>query len=340
MSTPLPSFINAVIFGCSGPHLLDEERRFFAQSQPLGFILFQRNCQDPDQTRALIADLRDSLGRADAPILIDQEGGRVARLKPPHWRLPPSAATLGVLSCQDKAAAREAAWINARLIAADLHDLGFSFNCAPVLDITVPGAHDVIGDRAFGVDQATTIDLGNAVCDGLMAGGVLPIIKHIPGHGRTRTDSHSGLSVTAAVIDLLRATDFAPFAALSSRPWAMTTHMVFSDIHEAPVTVSKPVIERIIRGEIGFDGVLFSDDLSMEALGGSIGERAAAALDAGCDLVEHCNGKLDEMKQVAAAVSHLSDAARRRIEDAEALRSTPQPIDRTGLLSRLEELLG
>ena len=337
MSSSESSSIKAVIFGCAGPRLSDAERRFFADAQPLGFILFQRNCRDPAQTRSLIADLRDSVGRADAPILIDQEGGRVARLKPPHWRLPPSAAQIGAL---EPVVAHEAARINARLIADDLHDLGVTVNCAPVLDIPVAGAHEVIGDRAFGTEPATTAALGAAVCDGLMAGGILPVIKHIPGHGRTRVDSHHRLPVTDTPLETLRETDFAPFAALSGRPWAMTAHMVFSAVDNAPATLSKPLIERIIRGEMGFDGVLFTDDLSMRALGGSLAERARAALDAGCDLVEHCNGKLEEMTAVAAAVGPLSEAARRRIDAAEALRAAPRPIDRAALTARLEELLG
>ena len=332
----IPS-IKPVIFGCAGPRLSDAERRFFEESQPLGFILFQRNCQDPAQTRALIADLRQCLGRAHAPILIDQEGGRVARLKPPHWRLPPAAARIGALGGE---AGHEAARINARLIADDLHDLGVTINCAPVLDIPTADAHEVIGDRAFGVDPVATAELGAAVCGGLMAGGILPVIKHIPGHGRARADSHHALPVTGASLETLRASDFAPFAALHQRPWAMTAHMVYSAVDDAPATLSKPLIERVIRGDMGFGGVLFSDDLSMRALGGALGERAAAALDAGCDLVEHCNGKLAEMIEVAAMVGSLSEAARRRLDAAEALRSAPAPIDRAALTTRLDELLG
>jgi beta-N-acetylhexosaminidase len=340
LSSSEPSFIKAVIFGCAGPELSDAERRFFAAAQPLGFILFQRNCDDPAQTRALIAGLRDCVGRADAPVLIDQEGGRVARLKPPHWRLPPAAARIGALAGDDPSAAREAARINARLIADDLYDLGITINCAPVLDIPVPGAHDVIGERAFGVDPETTAELGGAVCDGLMAGGILPVIKHMPGHGRTSVDSHHSLPRTDASLETLRESDFAPFAALSDRPWAMTAHMVYSAIDEAAATVSKVLIEGTIRGDFGFDGVLFSDDLSMEALGGSLASRAAAALDAGCDLVEHCNGRLDEMAAVAEAVGPLSGPARRRVDAAEALRTAPEPIDRAALAARLDELLG
>ncbi len=340
MSSSEYPVIKAVIFGCAGPELSDAERRFFAASQPLGFILFARNCQDPAQTRRLTADLRDSVGRADAPILIDQEGGRVARLQPPHWRLPPSAARIGALAARGAAAAREAARINARLIADDLQRLGVTINCAPVLDIPIPGAHDVIGDRAFGVDPATTAALGDEVCQGLTAGGILPVIKHIPGHGRSRVDSHTGLPVTDEPLETLMATDFHPFARLSQKPWAMTAHMVYSAIDDAPATVSSRLIETIIRGEMGFDGVLFSDGLSMAALGGSLGDRAAASLEAGCDLVEHCNGKLDEMIALAEAVGPLSETAQRRIAAGEAERCEPAATDRAALAARLDELLG
>ena len=206
--------------------------------------------------------------------------------------------------------------------------------------LVVRNINDVIGDRAFGVDPRTTANLGAAVCDGLMAGGILPVIKHMPGHGRTSVNSHHRLPVTDASLETLRATDFAPFAAHRDRPWAMTAHMVYSAVDHAPATLSKPLIERVIRGDMGFGGVLFSDDLSMRALGGALGERAAAALDAGCDLVEHCNGKLDEMMALAEAVGPLSEAAERRIAAGEARRGEPEAMDRAALAARLDELLG
>ncbi|MFP6743605.1 MAG: beta-N-acetylhexosaminidase, partial [Alphaproteobacteria bacterium] len=252
----------AVIFGCAGTVLTDAERRFFAAAQPLGFILFQRNCETPDQLRALTSDMRATLGRADAPVLIDQEGGRVARLRQPHWRASPAAGVIGELTARDWITGIEAARLNAMLIAAELHDAGITINCAPVLDLPIAGASDAIGDRAFSGAASITGALGRAVCGGLLAGGVLPVIKHMPGHGRAMSDTHHALPVVNEPLDVLRATDLAPFQQLRESPWGMTAHIVFSAIDDKPATQSKPVIERIIRGEIGFEGVLFSDDLS------------------------------------------------------------------------------
>ncbi len=330
----------AVIFGCAGAALTDAERRFFADTQPLGFILFQRNCETPDQLRALVADMRATLGRADAPVLIDQEGGRVARLRPPHWRASPTAGSIGELTARDWIGGIEAARLNAMLIAAELHDAGITINCAPVLDLPIAGAGDAIGDRAFGDNPAVAGALGGAVCGGLMAGGVLPVIKHMPGLGRAMIDSHHELPKIDESLDVLRASDLAPFQQLRESPWGMTAHIVCSAIDHKPATQSKPVIERLIRGEIGFEGVLFSDDLSMAALAGGLGERAALSLEAGCDVVEHCNGVLDEMQAVAAAVGPLSDGAQTRIAAAEARRETaPEAVDRVALEARLSELL-
>ncbi len=329
----------AIIFGCAGTVLTDAERRFFAAVQPLGFILFQRNCETPDQLRALVADMRATLGRADAPVLIDQEGGRVARLRPPHWRASPAAGVIGELTARDWIAGNEAACLNATLIATELHDAGITINCAPVLDLPIAGASDAIGDRAFSGAASITGALGGAVCGGLLAGGVLPVIKHMPGHGRAMSDTHYALPVVDEPIDVLRATDLAPFQQLRESPWGMTAHIVFSAIDDRPATQSTLVIERIIRGEIGFEGVLFSDDLSMEALVGGLGERASVSLEAGCDVVEHCNGVLEEMSEVAAAVGPLSDGAQTRIAAAEAQREAPEPVDRADLEARLEQLL-
>jgi beta-N-acetylhexosaminidase len=328
----------AVIFGCAGPALTAEERRFFRDADPLGFILFQRNCASPDQVRALVADLRDAVGRADAPVLTDQEGGRVARLKPPHWPAYPAAAALAALG---GAAAREAVWLGARLIADDLIRLGITVDCLPVLDIPVPGADAVIGDRAYGDSAAVVAELGRAACEGLLAGGVLPVIKHIPGHGRATVDSHHRLPRVDAPRDLLEASDFAPFRALADMPWAMTAHIVYDAIDPArPATMSQPVIAEVIRASIGFAGVLVSDDLSMRALGGSYAERAAGALAAGCDVVLHCNGNRDEMIEIAGAVSPLSPAARRRFDRGQAKRNAAvEPIDRRALEERFQALV-
>ena len=319
--------------------LSDAERRFFADADPLGFILFARNCEAPGQLRALVGSLRESIGRADAPLLIDQEGGRVAYLRPPHWRAAPAAGRIGALAAGDRAAGREAARVNARLMAAELFDAGITVDCVPVLDVPVEGAHDVIGDRAFCADPELIAALGAEVCAGMLAGGVLPVIKHMPGHGRAAVDSHHDLPVVDEALDVLRATDFAPFARLADAPWGMTAHIVFSAIDDAPATQSPRVIADIIRGEIGFTGVLASDDIGMDALAGGPAERAAASLAAGCDVVLHCNGTLDEMAAVAAAVGPLSDAAEARIAAAEARRGAPEPADLAALAARLDQLL-
>jgi beta-N-acetylhexosaminidase len=272
-------------------------------------------------------------------MLIDQEGGRVARLKPPKWRSAPAAARFGELAGDDLDAAREAARLNARLIAADLYDLGISVNCVPVLDVLAPGATTAIGDRAFGGDPEIVARLGAEVCAGMLAGGVLPVIKHMPGHGRARVDSHKEPPLVDASLAALRDSDFAPFKALAGTAWGMTSHVIYTAIDDVPATVSSRVIGEIVRGEIGFEGVLVSDDLSMEALRGRLGARAAAALAAGCDVVEHCNGRRDEMREVAGAVRSLDDAACARIATAEASRHSPEPFDHAEARVRLDALL-
>ena len=308
----------SVIFGCTGEQLSHEERRFFHAADPVGFILFRRNCRDPAQVRDLVGSLREAIGRDDAPILIDQEGGRVARLGPPHWRRYPSAGRLGLLPDPQATAAVR---LGARLIADDLRRLGITVDCLPVLDLAVAGADPVIGDRAYGNDPGRVANLGRAVCEGLIEGGVLPVIKHIPGHGRAALDSHHACPVVEADADELSHADFAPFRALAAMPWAMTAHIVYMAIDPtAPATLSERVISQAIRREIGFDGVLVSDDLSMRALGGELGERAARALAAGCDLVLHCNGDRREMEAIAAATGPISAHAAGRLAQAEGLR--------------------
>ena len=303
----------------------------------MGFILFKRNCESPDQVRALVHELRATIGRADAPVLIDQEGGRVARLQPPHWRKYPAAATLGALGGER---AQKAARLAARLIADDLTALGITVDCLPVLDVSQPGASPVIGDRAYSSDPAEVARLGKTSCEGLLEGGVLPVIKHVPGHGRATVDSHDALPRVSASRAVLDATDFAPFRALSDMPWAMTAHIVYGAIDaEAPATLSPLVIREVIRANMGFDGVLVSDDLSMKALGGPIGARAARALVAGCDLALHCNGGAEEMADVAAAVAPLTPEARRRLDRAELRRRAPAPLDRHAAEARLDALI-
>ena len=329
----------AVVLGCAGERLTLEERRFFAEADPLGFVLFRRNCTNRDQLQALIEEMRACVGRADAPVLVDQEGGRVQRLRQPEWPAYPAPARIAALP---DPLAEEAARLGARLIAEDLSELGITVDAIPVLDLPAAGADPVIGDRAYGDDPERVARLGRAVCEGLLAGGVLPIIKHIPGHGRARVDSHRALPRVEASRAELANHDFLPFRALAAMPWAMTAHIVYPAIDEsAPATLSRRVIDEIIRGEIGFDGVLITDDISMGALAGSLGERTRRALDAGCDLALHCSGVLEEMVEVAAAVAPLSAAAAARIERGEALRrQSRRDFNAEAAAARFAELIG
>ena len=327
----------AVILGCGGLRLTAEERQFFARFNPLGFILFARNVETPDQVRGLVSDLRQSIGRPDAPVLIDQEGGRVQRLRPPHWRAAPPAAAFGEIAQRDAAKASEAVRMNAQLIAGELTDLGIDTVCAPVLDLRFPGAHDVIGNRAYAADPQIVALLGRAACEGFMAAGVTPIVKHIPGHGRGMVDSHRSLPVVEASRAELEASDFRPFKALADMPWAMTGHLVYRAIDpDRPATTSPRIVEEIIRGHIGFDGVLVGDDLSMEALRGTIADRAGATLAAGCDLALHCNGKMEEMLTLQAVVPEISPATTERLS-----RAKPKAVvaDRHAVLARLDALM-
>jgi beta-N-acetylhexosaminidase len=329
----------AVVLGCAGERLTLEERRFFAEADPLGFVLFRRNCTNRDQLQALIEEMRACVGRADAPVLVDQEGGRVQRLRPPEWPAYPAPARIAALP---DPLAEEAARLGARLIAEDLSELGITVDAIPVLDLPAAGADPVIGDRAYGDDPERVARLGRAVCEGLLAGGVLPIIKHIPGHGRAGVDSHRALPRVEASRAELANHDLLPFRALAAMPWAMTAHIVYPAIDEsAPATLSRRVIDEIIRGEIGFDGVLITDDISMGALAGSLGERCRRALDAGCDLALHCSGVLEEMVEVAAAVAPLSAAAAARIERGEALRrQSRRDFNAEAAAARFAELIG
>lgn len=290
----------------------------------------------------MVSDFRQAVGRADAPVLIDQEGGRVTRLKDPHWRHPPPAAVFAKAAVEDVEKACALARTNARLIARDLIELGITVDCAPVVDVPVPGAHDIIGDRALGQDPDMIARLGRAVCDGLHDEGVSPVIKHMPGHGRARADSHKDLPRVIEPIELLEKTDFKPFRLLSDMPYAMTAHIVFDAIDsERPATVSPRVIDEIIRGFIGFEGVVLSDDIGMEALSGTPAERARAVIEAGCDVVLECWGKLDVMQSIAPVVPRLSDASAERLARAEEMRLSRRadapslPADALSDLSRL-----
>lgn len=319
----------AAILGCAGTRLTGDERALFGGARPWGFILFKRNVDTPGQVRALVEALRDCVGRADAPVLIDQEGGRVQRLGPPHWPVYPPGRAYGRLAVNDPLGRREIARLGARLMAHDLSELGINVDCVPVLDVPAPDGHEVIGDRAYGEDVETVASLGRAAAEGLLAGGVLPVIKHIPGHGRAAGDSHLRLPVVEAPRDALDERDFEPFRTLSDMPMAMTAHVVYADIDcKRPATTSRKVIRRVIRESIGFGGLLMSDDLSMKALSGDFGARARAALKAGCDVVLHCNGDMDEMKAVVAAAPSLSGKAKRRADAALArLPRKPEPLD-------------
>jgi len=316
----------AFICGCSGLALTSVERSFLRESEPWGLILFKRNVRDRDQLRALIEAFRECVGRPGAPVLIDQEGGRVQRMGPPHWRAYPAAAAIeaGLPPADAEAAAR----LIARLIADDLREVGISVDCAPVLDVAEAETHAVIGSRAYSEDPARVGAMGRAFATGLLAGGVLPVVKHMPGHGRARSDSHYDLPVVQATREELKR-DFAPFAALRDLPMAMTAHVVYSALDpERPATTSPIVIHDIMRGEIGYDGLIMSDDVSMKALRGPYEERAQAIFDAGLDMVLHCNGDLDEARAVSSAARELSGDALRRAEAALAARRPPQEVDR------------
>lgn len=330
------------VFGCAGTTVSASEVAFFRETRPWGFILFRRNIDNPAQVRRLTADLREAVEAPNALVMIDQEGGRVQRLGPPHWSARPSARTLGRASL-DEEGRRGLARLAARLIAHDLLDLGIDANCAPVADIATPGGHDVIGDRAYGADHRSVTVLARAFAEGLLAGGVLPVIKHIPGHGRAGVDSHEALPIVHASLAELDSTDFAPFRALSDMPAAMTAHVVYAAIDPGrPATRSRSIVSKVIRGAIGFQGLLISDDLSMKALDGDLGRRAAEALAAGCDIALHCNGDIKEMRLVADGARELSGKAATRAAWALSRRVRQvEPLDvaiAEGRFSRLLDL--
>ena len=303
----------AIIFGCAGTTLSVEERRFFADTDPYGFILFKRNVVDPGQVAALVEELRASVDRSDAPVLIDQEGGRVARLNPPHWPALPPARAIGLLAERDRGAGLSAARAIGRVIGAMLAELGIDVACAPVTDLLLRETHAVIGDRAFSADPALVGALAAAVSAGLRDAGVTPIVKHIPGHGRATADSHLALPRISADRDTLEATDFAAFRAVADTPWAMVAHCVYTAIdQDSPASIS-PAAIALIREKIGFDGVLIADDIGMKALQGSLADNAAATLAAGCDLTLHCSGNFLEMQEIVPAVERLTEAAAKRL---------------------------
>jgi beta-N-acetylhexosaminidase len=330
--------IGAAILGCSGPILTAEEKTFFRRVRPWGFILFKRNVETPDQVRTLVDALRDAVGRGDAPVLIDQEGGRVQRLGPPHWRRYPPGRAFGDLGGNDPLVRREVTRLGARLMAHDLAALGINVDCVPVLDVPDPGGHEIIGDRAYGRTADEVAFLGRAAAEGLIAGGVLPVIKHIPGHGRAMADSHLELPVVDASYADLDARDFAPFRVLSDMPMAMTAHVIYSAIDKrCPATTSRKVMRKVVRGAIGFDGLVMSDDLSMKALSGDFAERAHASRAAGCDVILHCNGVMAEMQPAVEGAGALKGRSAARAKAALArLAKAPEPFDAAEARARFD----
>ena len=325
----------ASIFGSAGPKLRADERAFFAAARPWGFILFARNIENPDQLRALCGDLRHSVGR-DAPILIDQEGGRVQRMGPPHWRDWPPA-----LEQVARAGAHGARvmWLRYRIIAHELRGAGIDGNCAPLGDIAHDHTHPVLKNRLYGFEGKSVAALARAVADGLMAGGVMPVLKHLPGQGRARTDSHTELPHVSASAATLETSDFAPFRALNDLALGMSAHVVYDALSQEAATQCARVIG-LIRTQIGFDGLLLSDDISMQALQGDLQSRSARALGAGCEVIVHCNGDLAEMEMVAASAGELDAVAQARGARALALRERTEEFDLQAGLAELAELTG
>ncbi len=330
----------AFITGLSGPTLTANERAFAREARPWGLILFKRNIENKEQVTRLVGDFLGVIGDRDTPVLVDQEGGRVQRLGPPHWPVYPPGAVFGRIYDRDPEAGLAAARLGARLIAADLLPLGINVDCLPLADVPVEGAHSVIGNRAYGHEPGKVAAIAAAVAEGLRDGGVLPVLKHIPGHGRANADSHERLPVVDTDRATLATTDFAAFRPLNRLPLAMTAHVVFTAIDPVrPATTSATMIGEVIRGFIGFDGLLMSDDVSMGALSGSIGERTRASLAAGCDVVLHCNGRLDEMQAVAAQAPELAGEAGRRAAAAMAQRGRASDIDVTAARQRFAAMM-
>ncbi len=325
---------------CDGLSLTADEAAIFKDLDPFGFILFARNCQSPSQLKRLTDEMKKAVGREDVPIFIDQEGGRVCRLNPEYWRKPPSGEALLTLFRKDSEMGLVAAKINARLMADELRSLGISVNCYPLLDLYFSGADKVIGDRSYGENGDIVAKLGEAACEGLLSGGVLPVIKHIPGHGRATVDSHIDLPLVETSRDILSRTDFGPFKALNHMPLAMTAHVVYSAIDAInPATLSEKVIRQVIREEIGFKGVLISDDVNMKALSGNPSANAKQALRAGCDLILHCNAPLTERREVLEALYDVNVASENWIADMFKSRDEISEVDADELLKWLEKVL-
>jgi len=329
-----------MILGCSGLTLTQEEIALYKAEQPWGFILFGRNIGDTQQITDLVASMREAVGRPEAPVLIDQEGGRVQRIRPPILQSYPNAQALGAIYLRDREQGLRAAWLMSRLHAFDLMRFGINVDCLPVLDVPVEGASNVIGNRAYGFDPKMVSEMGQAAADGLKAGGMLPVMKHIPGHGRGMVDSHHELPVVDVPLDDLDAHDFVPFRALNKELMGMSAHLVFNAIDpERPATTSRKVIDEIIRGRLGFDGLLMSDDSSMNALKGTLGERAANIVAGGCDIVLHCNGVMSEMLQVVKEVPPLTGRSLERAKAVEAGFPAADDADEASLRDEFNAML-
>ena len=332
--------IRAFISGCAGLSLSTEELAFFERQHPWGLILFKRNCETHKQVRELVASFRRAVGRNDAPVFIDQEGGRVQRIGPPHWRTYPNARAFGKLYAINPGLALRSARSVGRLMAEELFDLDVTASCLPVLDAPQLGAHDVIGNRAYDTRPERILVLARSHVAGLIDGGILPVMKHIPGHGRAMVDSHLDLPVVDTSRLELESHDFVPFTGFADCPMAMTAHVVYSAIDpDQPATLSRRVVRNVIRRVIGFNGLLITDDLSMKALKGSYKEKADLAYDAGCDMLLHCNGVISEMQEVADSAQVFNAKIARRAKAAMRLRRKPLPFEQKQALRELEALM-
>ena len=332
--------VRAFITGLGGPDVTADDRAVLRETAPWGLILFKRNIENPDQVRRLTSEFRAIVGR-DAPVLVDQEGGRVQRLGPPHWPVYPPGAVFGRLYGLNKTQALDAVSLGARLMAADMRAIGIDVDCLPVADVPVAASDPVIGDRAYGDTPAQVAALAGAAAEGLLKGGVLPVVKHLPGHGRATADSHLTLPVVDTGREALEGSDFEAFRPLAALPLGMTAHVVFSAIDPvAPATTSAIMVRDVIRGSIGFKGLLMSDDITMQALSGSLASRSRAAIAAGCDMILYCKGDPAEMREVAEASPALAGEAARRAEAALALRMTPAAFDMAEARSRFSSMIG
>lgn len=332
---------NNIIIGCSSTKLTQQERDLFRYLQPWGIILFARNIEDPQQVIDLIADVKNTLGRTDIMVLIDQEGGRVSRLPAAHWRIPPSPTVFARLYEKNPEAGQKACFLNAVLTGLELKTLGINVNCAPMLDIPQHNAASIISERALGCTTQQVIALGQQISSGLKRASVAPVIKHMPGHGRAKSDSHLELPTVDASLEILKQQDFVPFVAMNNESMAMTAHIMFTQIDaNLPATISPTVVKQVMRGAIGYKGLIMTDDINMQALSGSVAERAAMAVDAGCDVILHCSGKYEEMVSLVDVVKPLTGESLVRAEAAELIAFAAIPdIEQADIKAELDDLM-